>query len=96
MDTVCYDNASFQERIGCWKIYGAGYLLRHWQPLWADISKKRLDENKGREAVAAAVESGEILEGFVTEANSGGVVVLVNNVRVFVPRSQATLRHGED
>ena len=60
------------------------------------LSKKRLDENKGREAVAAAVESGEILEGFVTEANSGGVVVLVNNVRVFVPRSQATLRHGED
>ena len=54
------------------------------------LSKKRLDENKGREAVAAAVESGEILEGFVTEANSGGVVVLVNNVRVFVPRSQAT------
>ena len=31
------------------------------------LSKKRLDENKGREAVAAAVESGEILEGFVTE-----------------------------
>lgn len=27
------------------------------------LSKKRLDENKGREAVAAAVESGEILEG---------------------------------
>lgn len=26
------------------------------------LSKKRLDENKGREAVAAAVESGEILE----------------------------------
>lgn len=60
------------------------------------LSKKRLDENKGREAVAAAVESGEILEGFVTESNSGGLVVLVNNVRVFVPRSQATLRHGED
>ncbi len=60
------------------------------------LSKKRLDENKGREAVAAAVESGEILEGYVTESNSGGLVVLVNNVRVFVPRSQATLRHGED
>ena len=60
------------------------------------LSKKRLDENKGREAVAAAVESGEILEGYVSESNSGGLVVLVNNVRVFVPRSQATLRHGED
>lgn len=60
------------------------------------LSKKRLDENKGKEAVAAAVDSGEILEGFVTEHNAGGVVALVNNVRVFVPRSQATLRHGED
>ena len=60
------------------------------------LSKRRLDENKGREAVAAAVESGEILEGYVSESNSGGLVVLVNNVRVFVPRSQATLRHGED
>ena len=60
------------------------------------LSKKRFDENKGKEEVAAAVESGEIMEGDVTESNSGGVVVLVNNVRVFVPRSQATLRHSED
>ena len=36
------------------------------------------------------------MDGYVTEANSGGVVALVNNVRVFVPRSQATLRHSED
>ncbi len=60
------------------------------------LSKKRFDENKGKEEVAAAAESGAILSGHVTEANSGGVVVLVNNVRVFVPRSRATLRHGED
>ncbi len=60
------------------------------------LSKRRFDENKGKEEVAAAVESGEIMEGYVSESNSGGVVVLVNNVRVFVPRSQATLRHGED
>ncbi len=60
------------------------------------LSKKRFDENKGKEEVAAAVESGEIMDGYVTEANSGGVVALVNNVRVFVPRSQATLRHSED
>ncbi len=36
------------------------------------------------------------MEGDVTEANTGGVVVMVKGVRVFVPRSQATLRHGED
>ncbi len=60
------------------------------------LSKKRLDENKGREAVAAAAESGETLEGFVTGSNSGGLIALVNNVRVFIPRSLATLRHSED
>ena len=60
------------------------------------LSKKRFDENKGKEEVAAAVESGEIMDGYVSESNSGGLVVLVNNVRVFVPRSQSTLRHGED
>lgn len=25
-----------KKELDCWKIYGAGYLLRHWQPLWAD------------------------------------------------------------
>ncbi len=60
------------------------------------LSKKRYDENKGKADIAAAAESGEIMEGVVSEYNSGGVVVLVNNVRVFVPRSQATLRHSED
>ncbi len=60
------------------------------------LSKRKLDENKGRVAVQEAVESGEVMDGYVTESNTGGLVVLVNNVRVFVPRSQATLRHSED
>lgn len=62
----------------------------------AYLSKKRLDETKGKEEVAAAVDTGEVLEGIVTEINNGGVVALVNNVRVFIPRSQATLRHSDD
>lgn len=33
--------------------------------------------------MAAAVESGEIMDGYVTESNSGGLVALVKNVRVF-------------
>ncbi len=60
------------------------------------LSKRKLDENKGRVAVQQAVESGEVLDGYVAEYNTGGLVVLVNNVRVFVPRSQATLRHSDD
>ena len=62
----------------------------------AYLSKKRLDENKGKEEVAKAVEDGTIMQGYVAKFNAGGLEVLVNNVRVFVPRSQSTLRHGED
>ena len=41
-------------------------------------------------------ENGTIMEGDVMEANKGGVVVNVKGVRVFVPRSQATMRRDED
>ena len=43
------------------------------------LSKKRFDENKGKEEVAAAVESGEIMDGYVTEANSGGVEMCIRD-----------------
>ena len=46
--------------------------------------------------VAEACENGTVMEGDVMEANKGGVVVNVKGVRVFVPRSQATLRRDED
>ena len=36
------------------------------------------------------------MEGVVTETNKGGVIVLVKGVKVFVPRSQATMRRDED
>ena len=46
--------------------------------------------------LAKAAESGEVVEGDVTEFNKGGVVVNVKGVKVFVPRSQATMRRDED
>ena len=48
------------------------------------------------EEIAKAAESGEVVEGDVTEFNKGGVVVNVKGVKVFVPRSQATMRRDED
>jgi ribosomal protein S1 len=48
------------------------------------------------EEIAKAAESGEVVEGDVIEFNKGGVVVNVNGVKVFVPRSQATMRRDED
>lgn len=55
------------------------------------LSKKRLDAIKTWAVVEDAVESGEVLEGAVTEENKGGVVVSVKGIRVFVPASQTGL-----
>ena len=60
------------------------------------LSKKRLDAIRGVEIVNAAAESGEVLEGVVTEVVKGGVIANVNGVKVFVPASQATMSRNED
>ena len=60
------------------------------------LSKKRLDAAKSWTAVEEAVDSGEFLEGTVTEINKGGVVVNVKGVRVFVPASQSGLPKEAD
>ena len=60
------------------------------------LSRKKLESRKGLEEVAKACEEGTVMEGVVSEANKGGVVVLVKGVKVFVPRSQATMRRDED
>ena len=60
------------------------------------LSRKKLASRKGMEEIAKAAESGEVVEGDVTEFNKGGVVVTVKGVKVFVPRSQATMRRDED
>jgi 4-hydroxy-3-methylbut-2-enyl diphosphate reductase len=59
------------------------------------LSKKRLDAAAGFEKVMNAAETGEILEGVVTEVIKGGVLVLSNGIRVFIPASHATLTRGE-
>jgi len=56
------------------------------------LSKKNLDIAAGFEKVSAAKESGSIVKGKVIEAVKGGLVLLVNKIRVFVPASQASLR----
>ena len=60
----------------------------------AMLSKKRLDSIKGWDDVEAACESGETVEGIVTEENKGGIVVMVKGVRVFVPASQTGVPRG--
>ncbi len=54
------------------------------------LSKKRVDATKGWDVFEKAQENNEILKGVVTEVVKGGVIVVSNSIRVFVPASQAT------
>jgi len=56
----------------------------------AMLSKRRYDAIAGWDNIVAAKESGEIIHGFVKDIIKGGVVAYSNNVRVFIPASQAT------
>lgn len=59
------------------------------------LSKKRVDSNKGWEAIENAYNNGEIITGVVTGLTKGGLNVISNDVRVFIPASQATLRRSD-
>ncbi|WP_405354112.1 bifunctional 4-hydroxy-3-methylbut-2-enyl diphosphate reductase/30S ribosomal protein S1, partial [Ruminococcus sp.] len=59
------------------------------------LSKRRVDAAKGWEILESKVESQEVLSGKVTEAVKGGVIVIYNDVRVFIPASQATATRDE-
>lgn len=60
------------------------------------LSKKRVDSQKNIEVIKAAFESKEALKGKVVEINKGGVSVLVNSIKIFVPNSLATERMSDD
>lgn len=60
------------------------------------LSKRRIDAQKGWDTVVAASESGEILDGVVTDVIKGGLLAVTNGVRVFIPASQASANRMED
>lgn len=59
------------------------------------LSKKRVDATKGWEVFEKALEDEEILTGVVTEVVKGGVIAVSNNIRVFIPASQATASRND-
>jgi len=59
------------------------------------LSKKRVDANKNWEAIEAAYNNKDIITGVVTGLTKGGLNVISNDVRVFIPASQATLRRSD-
>jgi len=62
----------------------------------ATLSKKRLDAIAGFETIAAAEDSGEVLDGIVVDVVKGGVIIISHGVRVFIPASQATMSRGQE
>lgn len=59
------------------------------------LSKKKVDAQKGFETIAKAKEEETVLTGTVTNVVKGGVIVITNGVKVFVPASQATARRDD-
>ena len=60
------------------------------------LSKRRVDAMKGWDIIQTALDNSEILNGKVIEVVKGGVIVLWESMRVFVPASQATVNRGDD
>ena len=59
------------------------------------LSKRRYDAIAGWDNIVAAKESGEIVKGVIKDIVKGGVVAYTNNVRVFIPASQATASRND-
>ena len=60
------------------------------------LSRKKLEQEKSREALKKAFEAEEILEGEVISVVKGGMNVLIGETTIFVPASQASDRYVED
>ena len=55
------------------------------------LSRKRIDANEGWEKINRHLEAGTTAEGKVVHAVNGGIIVLVESVKVFVPASHANV-----
>lgn len=60
------------------------------------LSKKQVDAQKGYDDVKKAAEDGTVLTGVVTNVIKGGVIVVANGMRVFVPASQTGVKADGD
>ena len=60
----------------------------------AELSKKRVDAQLGLEKLEEVKESGETVEGKVTQVVKGGIIVIYENTRVFIPASHTGVPRG--
>lgn len=59
------------------------------------LSKKKVDSRVGFDKILKAKEADSILEGTVMNVIKGGILVLTNGTKVFIPASQATARRED-
>lgn len=60
----------------------------------AALSKKRVDAQLGLEKLQAVKDSAETIEGTVAQVVKGGVIVIYENTRVFIPASHTGVPRG--
>lgn len=60
------------------------------------LSKKRIESQKGWDELEKAYEDKEILKGKFIEVVKGGMIALINGIRVFIPSSQVSNKYVEN
>ncbi|NDO46171.1 bifunctional 4-hydroxy-3-methylbut-2-enyl diphosphate reductase/30S ribosomal protein S1 [Clostridium sp. MD294] len=60
------------------------------------LSRKRIEDQKGMEEVEAAYQNKTIVTGKIVDVVRGGLIAMVNGVRIFIPSSQVSNKFIED
>lgn len=60
------------------------------------LSRKKVENQKGMEEIEKAFEEKAVVKGMVTDVVKGGLIAVVNGIRVFIPSSQVSGRFVED
>ena len=60
------------------------------------LSRKRIEDQKGMEEVEAAYNNKTVVTGKVVDVVRGGLIAMVNGVRIFIPSSQVSNKFIED
>lgn len=55
----------------------------------AELDKTRVDADSNWVVIEEKAQSGEIVEGKIVEAVKGGLIILIDSVRVFIPAAQS-------
>ncbi len=63
---------------------------------FVQLSKKKVEADKGYDEIEEAFNNSTTLKGKVIEQVKGGLIALINGIRVFVPSSQISNRYVED